>query len=263
MFLVPSRLSTGGVSGIATALYLLFGIPLSITTLFVNALLFVVGFKTLQRASVLKTAVGILLFSVFLWLSEFLASLVPRFIDRVSEDVWACAIFGGALAGFGIGVVVLQDASTGGSDFAALMLHKRAPHISVAAFIMIIDTVIIVISGIILGDYLIIFYSIASLFISNKITDMIMVGGNKGISVCVISKRNDVIAWRIMAEIERGVTSIYSRGYYEGYDAEMLMCIVRTKEVPKILNIVRDIDPCAFTVISEVKEVRGLGFKEE
>lgn len=259
-FLVPCKISTGGVSGIATVLKISCGVPLSITTLVINVALFLFGFKTLPKSSILKTVVGILLFSGFLQLTD---SFMPKFVDNIKEDIWVCSIFGGVLVGVGVGLVVLREGSTGGSDFAALMLNKIMPHISVGTFIMIIDTAIIVVSGIVLGDYLIIFYSVVSLFISNKITDLILVGGDRGRSVYVVSKKSNEIAVRVMNELERGVTSIHSRGCYEGYEGEMLMCIVRTKEVPKILSIVREVDSSAFTVISEVKEVRGLGFKED
>jgi uncharacterized membrane-anchored protein YitT (DUF2179 family) len=271
VFLNKVELSTGGVSGIATVLNNLpIKIPLWATTLSINVVLFVLGFKMLPKSSILKTVVGIALFSGFLAITEWLADTVLKgFIDKLASDIWVCSIFGGVLVGVGVGLVVLRDASTGGSDFAALMLHKVMPHISVGTFIMIIDTSIIILSGLVLGfngaenSFMIIFYSIVSLFISNKITDLILVGGDRGRSVYIVTKKSDEIAQRVMNELERGVTAIHSRGCYEGYEGEMLMCIVRTKEVPKILAIVREVDPSAFTVISEVKEVRGLGFKEE
>lgn len=271
VFLNKVELSTGGVSGIATVLNNLpIEIPLWATTLSINVVLFVFGFKMLPKSSILKTVVGIGLFSGFLAITELLAdTLLKSFVDKLAEDIWVCSIFGGVLVGVGVGLVVLRDASTGGSDFAALMLHKVMPHISVGTFIMIIDTTIILASGLVLGlngeekSFMIIFYSVVSLFISNKITDFILVGGDKGRSVYIVSKNSDAIAQRVMNELERGVTAIHSRGCYEGYEGEMLMCIVRTKEVPRILSIVREVDPSAFTVISEVKEVRGLGFKEE
>ena len=271
VFLNKVELSTGGVSGIATVLNNLpIKIPLWATTLSINVVLFVFGFKMLPKSSILKTVVGIALFSGFLAITEALANTVLKgFIDKLASDIWVCSIFGGVLVGVGVGLVVLRDASTGGSDFAALMLHKIMPHISVGTFIMIIDTSIIILSGIVLGfngaenSFMIIFYSIVSLFISNKITDLILVGGDRGRSVYIVTKKSEEIAQRVMNELERGVTAIHSRGCYEGYEGEMLMCIVRTKEVPKILAIVREVDPSAFTVISEVKEVRGLGFKEE
>lgn len=262
-FLVPCKISTGGVSGVGTVLYYLFGVPLSITTLIINLALFALGYKTLAKSSLLKTLAGIFLFSASLELTDFLAELAAPVVAEFTSDIWVASIFGGVLVGLGVGLVVFKEASTGGSDFAALMLHKLIPYMSVAAFIMIIDTTIIVISGIALADYKIMFYSVVSLYISNKVTDFIIIRGDKAKSVYIISDKNEEIANEIMEKLERGVTAIHSRGCYGMTEREMLMCIVRTKEVPRVLAITRAHDKGAFTVISEVKEVRGLGFKEE
>ena len=170
------------------------------------------------------------------------------------------SIFGGVLVGVGVGLTVLKDASTGGSDFAAIMLHKKIPYVSVATFILIIDAVIIISSGIVFHDYTIMFYSVISLYISSKVTDWILVSGNYAKSVYIISKNSDLIADEIMRDMERGVTGIYSRGLYNKIDNMMLMCIVKSKEIPRIMEIIKRIDKNAFTIISEVREVDGEGF---
>ena len=77
-----------------------------------------------------------------------------------------------------------------------------------------------------------------------------------------MSKYNDKIAEFIMNDMERGVTGIYSRGCYTKEDNTMLMCIVRSREIPKLLEQIKKFDKNAFTVISEVREVRGEGFIE-
>lgn len=263
VFLVPCKISTGGVSGVATVLYYSFGIPLSITTLVINLVLFVLGYKTLPRASLVKTLAGILFFSLSLELTDLIAVWCSSAVGEITSDVWISAVFGGVLVGAGVGLVVCKEASTGGSDFAALMLNKLIPHVPVATFIMLIDSAVIIVSCIVFGDYSIMFYSVASLYISTKVTDFIMVGGDKARSVYIISDANERIAEEIMQRLERGVTSIHSYGCYGKTDREMLMCIVKPKEVPKVLSITHEIDPAAFTVVSEVKEVRGLGFKED
>jgi len=263
LFLVPCKISTGGVSGVGTVLYHLFEVPLSVTTLIINLLLFACGFKTLPRSSIIKTLYGIVFFSLSLELTDFIASLLSGMVEQIVSDVWIAAIFGGVLVGVGVGLVVLKEASTGGSDFAALILHKLMPHVSVAVFIMIIDTVIILVSAFALSDFSITFYSVVSLYISNKVTDFILISGDTARSVYIISERNEEIANIIMERLERGVTAIHGTGCYSKEEKDMLMCIVRNKEVPRIISIVKEIDRGAFTIVSEVKEVRGLGFKED
>ena len=263
LFLVPCKISTGGVSSIGTVLYHLFKVPMSVSTLVINLILFALGFKFLPKSSIIKTLFGIAGFSLSFEGTERLAPILNSWMGGAANDVWVAAIFGGVLVGIGVGLVVSKEASTGGSDFAALMLNKVIPHMSVASFIMIIDTAIIVIASIALGDFALTFYSIVSLYISNMVTDFLLVRGDAAKKIYTISDKNAEIASEIMEKLERGVTSIHSHGCYSGEEKEMLMCIVRTKEVPRVLNIIREKDPSAFTVVSEAKEVRGLGFKEE
>ena len=263
LFLVPCKISTGGVSAVGTVLYHLFSVPLSISTLAINLVLFALGFKFLPKSSIIKTLFGIATFSLSFEGTERLAPILNSLMGGAASDVWVAAIFGGVLVGVGVGLVVSKEASTGGSDFAALMLNKVIPHMSVASFIMIIDTTIIVVSSIALGDFTLTFYSIVSLYISNMVTDFLIVRGDAAKKIYTISDKNADIAAEIMEELERGVTAIHGRGCYSGEEKEMLMCIVRTKEVPRVLKIIREKDPSAFTVVSEAKEVRGLGFKED
>lgn len=253
-FLVPCKISTGGVSGLATVVYYLFHIPLSVTTLIINFVLFFFGYKTLKKSAIAKTIAGIVFLSLFLEITEVFGSY--------SEDMLMSAVFGGILVGVGVALPVLKDASTGGSDFAALMLHKAIPYISVATFILFIDTAVIGISGIAFKDYTIMFYSVISLYISSKVTDRILVSGNYAKSVIIISEKHSEIADEVMQDMERGITSIYSKGCYHKKDNMMLMCIVKSREIPGLLEKIKRIDKNAFTIISEVTEVRGEGFIE-
>ncbi len=254
VFLVPCQLSSGGVGTLGTVLLYLFKIPLSVTNLFFNALLFVFGYKYLGKASVMKTVAGIFALSVFLETTKYL----PTF----SDDILISTVMGGILIGIGIGFVVRVEASTGGSDFAALIIKRFIPHISVATMILLIDTVIIIFASIIFKSYTVLFYSALSMFISSKVTDKIMTIGDAAKHISIISKKNDEIAKIVMNSFDRGITGIYSKGLYSGEDNLMLICVVSPKEVPYIINMVRKIDESAFVIISDAREVLGEGFKE-
>ena len=203
-FLNPIKISTGGVAGVGTVLYYIANVPLSVTTLLVNAVLFIFGYKTLRSGAVLKTVAGIL------FLSGALA--ITPVLGTYDKDIMICSIFGGILVGLGVGLVVYKDGSTGGSDFAALILHKLIPHISVATFILLIDSAVIIASGLVFRDYTIMFYSVLSLYISSKVTDWVLVSGDHAKSVFIISKKHEEIAGAIMKDMVRGVTGIYSKG---------------------------------------------------
>ena len=261
-FHAPFNISTGGVSGIAITMEALFRIPKSISTLIINLVLFGFGFKTLKKSAILKTVVGIFMLSGFIAITDFLTVYLHNIGINFGDDIIISTIFGGVLVGAGVGLTVLVDASTGGSDFAAIMLHKLIPHIGVASFILFIDTTIIISSGLALSDISLMFYSALSLYISTKVTDFILIRGNFAKSVYIISKKSDEIASEVMDKMERGVTGIYSKGFYYNKDSTMLMCIVRSKEVPSLLRMIEKYDKTAFTIISDVREVHGEGFLE-
>ena len=165
-FLVPLKISTGGVSGLATVIYYIFSLPLSITTLIINMTLFFFGYKTLKKDSVIKTVAGIVFLSAFL-------EITSKF-SVYSDDILIASIFGGILVGVGVGITVLFGGSTGGSDFAALILHRLFPKISVAVYIFLIDSSIIILSAFVFRDYTVVSYSLISLYISTRVTDYII-----------------------------------------------------------------------------------------
>lgn len=253
-FLVPVKISTGGVSGVATVFYHLLHVPMWLTTLLINLTLFAFGFKMLKKSTIIKNLAGIIFLSFFLRVTENFGSY--------SDDMLICAIFGGILVGLGVGLTVLREGSTGGSDFAALMLNKVIRHIGVATFILLIDTGVILASGFAFEDVTIMFYSVMSLYISSKVTDFILVRGDFAKSIYIISEKHEEISRFILSDMVRGVTGVYSKGCYSGNDQMMLMCIVKSKEVQQVLNKVKELDKNAFVVISDVREVCGDGFKE-
>lgn len=253
MFLAPGKISTGGVTTVATVLLHLFGIKLSITNLVLNAVLFVLGYRHLGKYAIAKTVSGTLLFTVFLE--------VVSYFPPYTGNVLVAALSGGVLCGVGLGLVVRVGSSTGGSDFAGLILKKFFPHISIARLILIIDCATIALSGIVFGDFDITFYSLLSMYVSAKITDILVTWGDDAKTVHIFSKKNEEIARCVMERFERGVSGIHCRGMYSGDDGLMLLCVVRPKELPQLVKTVREYDPDAFVIINDAKEVLGEGFK--
>ncbi len=253
-FLVPLKISTGGISGLGIVFYHLFKIPLSLTTLILNILLFFFGFRTLPKEAIPKSVAGILFLSLFLELTKG--------FSFGEGDMIIASVFGGILCGVGVGLVVFCDGSTGGSDFAALILHKVFPHVGIASYILVIDAAVIVLSGIVFQNWSVMFYSVISLYISSKVTDFLLVRGDFAKSVTVVSSQANEIAEDIMNKMERGVTGFFSRGCYTKTDGMTIVCVVRNREVPTLLSIIKEKDPLAFTIISDVRSVHGEGFGE-
>ena len=253
MFLTPNKISSGGVSSIGTVLLHLFGVKMSLTNLVANVVLFIFGFRYLGKYAVVKTVAGIVFLTLFLELTSYL----PIFTD----DMMLATVVGGVLVGAGVGMVVRQGASTGGSDFAALIIKRFLPHVSLANLILVMDCDIIIISGIVLRIVTVTIFSVIAMYISSKVTDAIVMMGDAAKSVQIFSSKYEEISKQIMQQFERGVTGVHCKGMYSGQEKMMLLCIVSPKEMPILVNMVRRIDPSAFIVINDAKEVLGEGFK--
>lgn len=255
MFLTPNKISSGGVSTIGTILLHMFNVKMSITNIACNVILFALGFRYLGKYAIIKTATGIIALTGFLELTSYF----PVFTD----DMMLATIVGGVLVGIGIGLVVRRDASTGGSDFASLIIKRFIPHISLATIILIIDCTVILISGIVFKSVTITIFSVISMYISSRVTDYIVTLGNNAKSIQIFSDKNEEMASYIMEKFERGVTGVHCKGMYSQNEKIMLLCIVSPKELPRLINAIRKFDKRAFIIINDAREVLGEGFKSK
>ncbi len=255
VFLVPLKLSPGGISSLGTVFLYFFSVPMSVTNLSLNILLFIAAYKILGRQAVIKSIAGVVFTSVFLAIAEH--------IPTVGCDYFASALAGGTLMGLGVGLVIRCGASTGGSDLAAMMVLKYMPHLSVADIILVIDAAVILLTGIVFKSVTVPIYSFAALFVAARITDSVITMGNSAKSVFIATEKVDEISSLIIEKIKRGVTGIYSKGMYTGTERMMLLCVVSPKELPTLVTLVRERDRNAFIIIEDAKKVLGEGFLHE
>lgn len=253
VFLLPYKISAGGISTVGTVLLHLFGIKMSLTNLFFNAVLFIFGYKKLGKYAVVQTASGIILLSIFLELT----SHIPIY----SQNELIAVLSGGIFMGAGVGMIVKIGASTGGSDFAGLILKKFFPHISLAKLILAIDCFIVVVAGIVFKSYTVTFYSVIALFVSSVVTDKIITFGDDAKMLQVFSAETEKISNCILNEYERGVTGVHCRGMYFNEERLMLLCVITPKELPVYMNMIKETDKNAFIIICDVHKVIGEGFK--
>ena len=253
VFLLPYKISAGGISTVGTVLLHLFGIKMSLTNLFFNAVLFIFGYKKLGKYAVVQTASGIILLSIFLELT----SHIPIY----SQNELIAVLSGGIFMGAGVGMIVKIGASTGGSDFAGLILKKFFPHISLAKLILAIDCFIVVVAGIVFKSYTVTFYSVIALFVSSVVTDKIITFGDDAKMLQVFSAETEKISNCILNEYERGVTGVHCRGMYSNEERLMLLCVITPKELPVYMNMIKETDKNAFIIICDVHKVIGDGFK--
>lgn len=253
LFLVPNSIASGGASGIGTILFVSLGVPVSLTVLGVNAVLFAVGSKALSRRCLVKTIAATLLLSAFIQLTARLAALTA---DRL-----LAALCGGVLFGGGTGLTIIGGGSTGGSDLAALIIRRRSKRFSAARLILIMDLFVVILSGVAFGNYEAVLYAAVSMYISSLTADAVIEGVNFAKLAYIISSKSTEIADAVMNGMERGVTALHATGMYTGERISVLMCAVRKNEVVRLRKTVKKADENAFIILTDAREVLGNGFE--
>lgn len=256
-FLKPHTIAPGGISGFAIVIDKIFNIPMDVTNIVINIPLFIIGIKTLGKKFAVRSFVGTVILSGFIRL--IINVLGENSI--VVNDVLLSAVYGGALMGVGLGLVFRSGGSTGGTDFAGAILNKYFPHISIPKLMMLFDFCIVVSSALVCKKVENGLYSFISLYIIVKVADFIVEGLNFAKAFYIISDSSDEIGKNIVENLGRGATILKGVGVYTGSEKNVIMCIVDRRQTTLLKNLVKDIDPVAFVMVTTVHEVLGEGFK--
>lgn len=257
-FLVPSQISAGGVSGAATVLYYLFGLPVGVMVFVLNIPIFILALVTFDKKFLMTSLLGTLSLSVSTQIFELLA---PELFLEITDDMLLCAVFGGALYGTGLGFAITAGGTTGGTDILSLVLKKKFPNMSVGQLIIAIDGLIIIVSAVCFRRIDTLLYSVVMLYVSSYVLDATLAGVDFAKTVYIISEKLPQIAEAAAEKLKRGSTVLIGYSNYSGKDRNVLMCVMRKYQVPKLRKLVEEIDADAFVIVMDAKEVIGQGFK--
>ena len=254
LFLLPNELSSGGFSGIATILYYLFNFPVGTTIIILNVPLFIFATLKIGKRFLLKSLLGTISLSAFI---DILEKLMP-----ITHDKILACVYGGILTGLGTALILRAHSSTGGSDLAGNIIKEYKPMARTGNLIMIIDAIIVVLNVIFLKKVEIALYSAITIYLMGKVIDIIFEGIYFTKLVFIISDKSEEISKIIVNNIKRGVTGIYGKGIYTKENKLVLMCAIGRRELAELKSSIKEIDPNAFLIITNSREVLGTGFKE-
>lgn len=253
LFLLPNELSSGGFSGIATVLYYLFKFPVGTTIIVLNIPLFILATFKIGKKFLFKALVGTTSLSIFI---DILDKLTPLTNDKIL----AC-VYGGILTGLGTALILRAHSSTGGSDLAGNIIKEYKPMARTGNLITIIDAVIVLLNVVFLKKIEIGLYSAITIYLMGKIIDIIFEGIYFTKLVFIISDKNEELTRIIEKEVKRGVTGLYGKGMYTEKEKLVLMCAIGRKELAELKSKIKEADPNAFLIITNSREVLGIGFK--
>lgn len=255
----PIGLVTGGFSGIAiiirkmTAGIVEGGVPLWLTNLALNVPVFIAALIIKGRKFLGRTVIGTVFLSFWLY-------VIPQ-VDLTQGDYMLSAVFGGVITGIGIGFVLLAKATTGGTDMVSALIQKYVRHYSVVQILQVIDGMV-VLAGLYVFGLKPALYAIVAIFITSKVSDALMEGMKYSKAAFIITDCYKEIADAIMTKLDRGLTGLDATGMYSGDKKTVLYCVVSKKEIVELKDIVAKIDPKAFVIVTDAREVFGEGFLE-
>ena len=251
--LVPANLLTGGVGGIAIILKFLTGVDLWVWYLLLNIPIFIAGYKYVSTRFIVYSLIGTLV------LTFFLGILQP--LDWNLNDSLLSAILGGVIAGVGSGIILHSKGSTGGLDIIAVLVRRfRGYNIGQVYFA---SNLLVLTLSLITFDIKMALFSAISIFVSSRVMDLVIYGPELNLTAMIISRNSDDITYAIIHDLHRGCTCLSARGAYTGESKNIIMVTVARTQLPRLKEVVFQLDPQAFITVNETIEVYGKGFRTE
>jgi len=255
MFILPYNILSGGVAGIAIALQPLTNIP---AEMMINVLvigLFIIGSFSLGKTFSINTAISSFLYPLFL---TFTVSLNYS----LTIDPMLASLYGGLLAGIGVGLVIRTGASTGGMDVPPLVIHKFTK-IEIATLVMIVDGLTVMLGLWTFGVEAILIGFISVWACAFSLNKVLIFGGQQAKTVHIISPFYNEISQMIHDKLNRGTTLLQAQGGFTGDHRPVLLAVIMKTQYPELSKIINQIDKEAFIIVNDATEVHGFGFSFE
>ena len=260
-FLIPNKITTGGVTGISAIVYYGTGIPIQNTYVLINIVLLVFALKILGWKFCLKTIYGIGVLYFLLWfLQRIIVDEQGNALSLVGNEPFMAVIVGAALCGMGLGIAFTHNGSTGGTDIIAAIVNKYRD-ITFGRMTMLCDLCIISSSSFIPG-YTIekVIFGYSTLIVIGLCIDYVVNNARQSVQFLIFSKEYEKISDAVTHQLHRGVTLLNGVGWYSKRDVKVIVILAKKRESTNIFRLVKAIDPNAFVSQSAVIGVFGEGF---
>jgi len=248
--IIPNTLGEGGATGMTLMIFYWLGWNPAIVSFILNAILLVIGWRHLEKRQIIYTIVSMVVMSVALeYTTDF---------SFVTDNTVVAAVAGGVLSGLAIGIVSLGGGTTGGTEIIAWIMKKYLG-IGISVGLLLIDFLVVVPLTIQIGLEKAML-TLIMLYVMSKVLNFIIEGFNPKKSITIISKQHEAIAMSIQEKIDRGITILDGKGYYSREAHQILYIVINRHQLINVQNIIYELDPKAFVIITDVQQVIGEGF---
>ena len=255
VFLIPSNLAVGGITGLAIVVnHMVPQIPIGLFLIGMNIILLALGFWLIGSKFGLKTIFASLTLSSTIWLIEVAFPLQQPIVDNIFLNLF----YGILTIGIGLAIIFYHNASTGGTDILAKIINKYQ-QIEIGKSLLVADFLVTISAGITFGAELGL-YALLGVIMNSFIIDYIIAGFNLKIKLTIITSNPEKIRNYINNNIQRGATIYRAEGAFTGEDKDVLITAMNRREFLALKSYIARVDEDAFVMVSKVKEVFGEGF---
>ena len=250
-FIIPYRILSGGVAGIAVALQPLLHVSATLIANSVLIILLIIGGFILGKEFLKNTVLSCIAYPIF-------TSILNGRVNVVVDPILA-SFYGGLIAGAGVGIVLKTGASTGGMDIPPLIINKLTG-IKLSTLVLITDFLTVLL-GLFVYDLSAVLLGLVSVFMTSvAISKVLTINGTVSKAVQIISVKYEDILKEIDAQLERGATLLQGYGSYTGEEKRIILCVVSERQYGTLIEIVKEIDPSAFIITTDATDMHGEGF---
>lgn len=253
---VPNQIGFGGITGVGQILNVFIPVlPVGMAILLLNLPLFLLGWRLLGGQMLVSSLFATVLTSVTIDMLSAVYTFQPM------DPLLGC-IFGGMLVGASLGMILLQGATTGGTDLIARLLKLKFAWLPMGKLLMAVDLAVIVATAIVFRRFESALYGLVALYISSIVMDMVLYGMDHAKVAYIISDHHEAITQAIVHDMDRGVTILHGEGAYTGTEKQVLLVAFKQRQIVSLKRMVQALDPNAFLIVCEAHEVLGEGFGE-
>lgn len=255
LFLAPNDIIAGGVTGLAVLInYLNENILIGMVSIAINIPILLVGIKYQGIKFVLRCLLTVATLGA---VTDLLALLPP-----LTDEGLLASIYGGLCQGIGIGLFVRYQFSSGGTELLGRLVSRAVKVLSIPVCVGILDGIIVVVGSIVTGNPSNMLHALIVIFLSTKVSEIILVGLEKSKMCVVITDKGEEMGKTLVEKSPRGVTLMDGKGMYTGKHHDVIITCVKSRQLPQFRKIVHEVDECAFVIVNDSNEVRGKGFKD-
>lgn len=245
-FLIPHGIMSSGISGLSIIFSMLTSINTGVFNFLLNFPLLVLGYLKLGRKFILYTILSVVVISITLY-------IIPVF--QLAKSPILSSIFGGAIAGLGIGIIFRSSGSSGGFDIIGMLLTRRKDF-PMGTLLFAMNSVVILLSGF-LFSWDAALNTLVSIYALGKVIDKVHTHHVK-LTLMIITRKGEEVKQHLLQNVYRGVTVIDSVGGFSNEKSNVIITVISRYELTEVKTLIEEIDPDAFVNITETLEVMGL-----